>query len=598
VRIPFPDAVKPRGTPFDGARLMLDDGPALWASFALDTLYRYQDGAWRRADTLGLPRRAPNSIARDGDGAVWIGYDDEVFAMRDGQARRYGKEDGLDVGVAGALADIGGVLLVGGDRGLALLAGRRFRPLAAADPGLLAGVTGIARTADGDLWFNGGKGLVRVAAADWRAVLADPELAVVPAELFDTLDGYPGIAHFRVAQPALLLAPDGRLLVAATDGAAWIDPRRLYRNRVAPPLRLRALHADGHAVALRDASTLPAGTRNLQLDYSAASFTMPQRVRFRYRLDGVDADWQDAGTRRSAYYSQLGPGDYRFRVQAVNEDGVWNEAGATLSFAIAPTFVQGTPFKLLCGGAAVLAAWLLYRLRLRRATAQLRRLLQERANERERIARTLHDTLMQSVQALLMLFEAARDRLPPASDARPLLDRTLEQARFTLGEGRDELHALRGAGGPADDLGAALAPLGHMLGEQYGVRFDADTRGTRRRLRDAVATEACFIAREALQNAFRHARAANVALELDYGDKAFLLRVRDDGRGMDPEALRPGHWGLAGMRERAAAIGAQIGIGPGPQGGTLVELRIEARAAYAAPKRRGAHPLALFRKRA
>ncbi|WP_296947893.1 sensor histidine kinase [uncultured Massilia sp.] len=591
VRIPFPDAVRQHGSPYDGARLLLDDGPALWASFARDTLYRHADGAWRRADAFGLPRRAPNAIARDARGTVWVGYDNEVFALDGARPRRYGKAEGLDTGVTGTLYDAGGVLAIGGDRGLALLSGGRARPVEGPQPGMLAGVTGIVMTPDGDLWLNGSKGLAHVRAADWRALLADPGRTTVEAELFDARDGYPGIAHFRVGQPSLVLARDGRLLVAATDGAAWIDPRRLYRNRVAPPVRLRALAADGRALALRDGMVLPAGTRNLQIDYMAASFTMPERVRLRYRLEGVDAGWQDAGTRRSAYYNRLGPGDYRFRVQAVNEDGVWNEAGATLAFAIAPTFVQGMAFKVLCVAAALLAAWLLHRLRLRRATRQLRRLLRERANERERIARTLHDTLMQSVQALLMLFEAARDRLPLDSASRPPLDRALEQARFTLGEGRDELHALRGAGRPADDLAAALAPLGRMLGEQYGVRFDVAVHGRRRPLRAEVAKEACFIAREALQNAFRHARAAAVALELDYGADAFLLRVRDDGRGIGDAAARPGHWGVPGMRERAAAIGARIAIAPAPAPGhgTLVELRLDARAAYAtAPRRRWA----------
>jgi signal transduction histidine kinase len=235
--------------------------------------------------------------------------------------------------------------------------------------------------------------------------------------------------------------------------------------------------------------------------------------------------------------------------------------------------------------AFVLAAWLLYRLRLRRATLQLRRLLQERAGERERIARTLHDTLMQSVQALLMLFEHARGRLPQDCPDLPLIDRTLDQARHALREGRDELTALRGAAAPAQDLVGALVPLGHILGEQFGVTFSVRVDGQRRTLCRDVAQEACFIAREALQNAFRHARAAQVTLAVTFGEQAFELTVRDDGRGIG-EAARPGHWGLAGMRERAAAIGARIDIGAAPGGGTLVALAVPAGQAYERPARR------------
>jgi signal transduction histidine kinase len=303
----------------------------------------------------------------------------------------------------------------------------------------------------------------------------------------------------------------------------------------------------------------------------------------------VDDDWLDAGTRRTAYYTRLGPGRYRFVVSAANEDGVWNDTGAAVDVAIAPTFVQSAPFKALCAAACVAAAWLLYRLRLRRATLRLRRMLQERASERERIARTLHDTLMQSVQALLMLFEHARDRLPKDCPDLPLLDRTLDQARSALREGRDELTALRGAAAPAQDLVGALVPLGHILGEQFGVRFAVQVDGQRRPLCRDVAQEACFIAREALQNAFRHARATVVALEVAYGADAFALRVHDDGRGI-AQAPRAGHWGLAGMRERAAAIGARLDIGPGcappAAGGTLVALAVPASQAYEPPARR------------
>jgi signal transduction histidine kinase len=475
--------------------------------------------------------------------------------------------------------DAGGALLAAGDKGLAMLSGGRFVPVRLADPQALAGITGMLLRADGDLWLNGSRGLVRIPAAQWRAFLKAPAATIVAYDLFDAVDGYPGIAQFRSGQSSLVETPDGRLWLHGTDGAAWIDPARVPRNRLAPPVHILSLAADGRAIDATGPLTLPAGTRDLQIAYTAPSFTMPERVRFRYRLEGVDDDWRDAGTRRTAYYTRLGPGRYRFLVSAANEDGVWNPTGAALDVEIAPTFVQSAPFKALCFAALVLAAWLLYRLRLRRATLQLRRLLQERAGERERIARTLHDTLMQSVQALLMLFEHARGRLPDDCPDLPLIDRTLDQARSALREGRDELTALRGAAAPAQDLVGALVPLGHILGEQFGVRFAVEVDGQHRTLCRDAAQEACFIAREALQNAFRHARAAKVTLEVAFGEEAFELRVRDDGRGIT-QAPRPGHWGLAGMRERAAAIGGHLEIGQAPGGGTLVALAVPAHQAY------------------
>jgi signal transduction histidine kinase/ligand-binding sensor domain-containing protein len=583
-RIPFPDEV-PQSARNAGVRTMLDDGKGLWAGFAFSRLYRWSDGRWHPAHDYGLPDTPPICMARGADGTSWFGYrDSEVRALRNGKASRYGRAQGLDVGVVGSVADVGGVVLAGGDNGLAMLAGGRFRPVRLADPQAAAGITGMLRDAAGDLWLNGSLGLVRIPAARWRAFLAAPDGSIDGYDLFDAVDGYPGVVQFRSGQSSLLQTPDGRLWLHGSDGAAWIDPARLPRNRLAPPVHIMSLVANGHGLGADQPVELPAGTEDLQIAYTAPSFTMPERVRFRYRLEGVDDDWRDAGTRRTAFYTRLGPGRYRFVVSAANEDGVWNPAGAALDVAIAPTFVQGAPFKALCAAAIVLAAWLLYRLRLRRATLQLRRLLQERAGERERIARALHDTLMQSVQALLMLFEHARGRLPQDCPDLPLLDRTLDQARAALREGRDELTALRGAAAPAQDLVGALVPLGHILGEQFGVRFTVQVDGQRRPLCRDVAQEACFIAREALQNAFRHARAAQVALEVAFGDQTFELRVRDDGRGIT-QAARPGHWGLAGMRERAAAIGGRLDIDAAPGGGTLVALAVPANLAYERPVR-------------
>jgi len=584
-RIPLPRDV-PLEAMDAGVRTMLDDGSGLWAGFSYNRTYRWAGGRWHPAHEAGLPDTQAISMARGADGTLWFGYrDSTVCALRDGKARRYGAADGLDVGVIGSVADAGGVVLAAGDKGLSMLSRGRFVPVRLADPQALAGITGMLLRADGDLWLNGSRGLVRIPAAQWRAFLKAPAGTIATYDLFDATDGYPGIAQFRSGQPSLLETPDGRLWLYGTDGAAWIDPARLPRNRLAPPVHITSVTAGGRTLDATGGLILPAGTRDLQIAYTAPSFTMPERVRFRYKLEGVDDDWRDAGPRRTAYYTRLGPGRYRFAVSAANEDGVWNPTGAALDVTIAPTFVQGAPFKALCAALLALAAWLLYRLRLRRVTLQLRRLLQERAGERERIARTLHDTLMQSVQALLMLFEHARDRLPQDCPDRPLIDRTLEQARNALREGRDELTALRGAAAPAEDLVGAVVPLGHILGEQFGVRFDVRVEGQRRALCRDVAQETCFIAREALQNAFRHARASEVVLEVAYGEQAFELRVRDDGRGIR-EAARPGHWGLAGMRERAAAIGARLDIGPGAERGTVVALTVPAGQAYERPARR------------
>lgn len=570
-----------------GVRLLHDDGAALWASFTYDALYRYADGQWRRSTDFGLPAYAPNAMTQGRNGELWIGYrDDEAFLLKEGKAKRYGATDGLDTGVIGALYDDGGILLAGGDRGLALFDGRRFHMVSAADPQAFTGITGIMRTPDGDLWVNGSRGLVHIAAAAWdalrRTTLQGGATSMNPlaCEVFDTLDGYPGNSQFRAGQSSLVLDHQGRIWLNGSTGVARIDPARLYRNRIPPPMQIRALETGNRTYATRNPVTLPPGTTELQIAYAAATYTMPERVHFRYRLDGVDADWRDAGSRRMAFYTRLEPGTYHFLVEATNEDGIRSVQPAGATFRIAPTFIQSAPFKVMCAVLVLMLGYALYRLRLRYATMQLRRLLRERVDERERIARMLHDTLMQSVQALLMLFERAYEKLPAGDPERSLLGRTLALARATVTEGRDELSALRSAAGAAQDLAAALAPLGNLLSEQYGVTFATRVDGIPRALRPEVAFEIIFIAREAMQNAFRHAGATTIALELDYAATTFTLRVRDDGRGMTDQAAAPGHWGLAGMRERAAVMKARLDMVPATPSGTVVTLILDGPAAF------------------
>jgi signal transduction histidine kinase len=317
---------------------------------------------------------------------------------------------------------------------------------------------------------------------------------------------------------------------------------------------------------------------------------MPERVRFRYRLEGFDERWQEAGTRREAVYTNLRPGSYRFHVVAANEDGVWNERGATLALAVPPRFVETGWFAALLVLLAGLLLGSLYLLRVRHLTARLQERMQERLAERERIARGLHDTFLQSVQGLVMLFDQQARTLPVGSEERARIEQTLDLADELMAEGRDCIADLRAAGEP-EELGQALTQYGVVLLQQ---RFTASIHGQPRpatpRVRDAVQT----IAREALINAAQHARASHVELILDYRADSLTLLVRDDGCGM-PTTLssegRPGHYGIAGMGERARAVGGQATLLSTPGKGTSVHLAIPAEQAYA-----GQRSAALFQR--
>jgi signal transduction histidine kinase/ligand-binding sensor domain-containing protein len=567
-------------------RALLDTPAGLWANLSRGSVYRYAAGEWTPGTALGLPDLASTCMGLGPDGAIWFGYrGDALVSLHEGVVRRYGPSDGLAIGIAGILYAAGSDLLAAGDNGLAVFRNGRFQRIQTADPDVLTNISGIVRTPDGDLWLNGGKGLVRIRTAAWTALLRSLPAVLVDYELFDSIDGYPGAGHFRLGKNSLALDGRGGIWVSGTDGVAWLDPRRLRRNDDVPPVAILSVTAGQQNFAPSRRVELPAGSQDVQISYTALSFTLPERVRFQYRLEGVDASWRDAKDRRTAYYTNLGPGTYRFRVKAANEDGTWNEQGASVDLTIAPTFTQSLAFRLICVILAVMLVSFLVWLWFRRSTRQLRALLLERASERERIARILHDTLLQSVQSLLLVFGGAYKRLPADSPDRERLAASLRLADRTVKEGIEEVRTLRGTFTTGDDLIRTLTVLGETLSEQFGPRFSLHVEGSPRALRRDVANEIAFIAREGLHNAYRHARATAVGVDIVFGDDAFVLRVHDDGMGMDASrAGAEGHWGLIGMRERAVGIQAALTVSPGEYGGTVITLRVLARDVYKDPR--------------
>jgi signal transduction histidine kinase len=318
------------------------------------------------------------------------------------------------------------------------------------------------------------------------------------------------------------------------------------------------------------------------------SFSVPQKVRFRYILEGHDTVWQDPGDRRQAYYTDLTPGKYRFRVIASNNDGVWNEAGATLDFSIAPAWYQTNWFRVSCVSAFGLLLWALYRFRLRQVAYQFNMRLEERVSERTRIARDLHDTLLQSFHGLLLRFQMV-SQLLPAGEAKQRLDGAIDQAAEAITEGRDAVQGLRSSTVETNDLAVAIRTIGEELAadetNQSSAVFEVEVEGTPRNLHPILRDEVYRLAGEALRNAFQHAQARRIEVEIRYDQKQFRLRVRDDGKGIDPKVLggegREGHYGLHGMRERAKLVGGKMSVWSKRDSGTEVELSIPASTAYA-----------------
>lgn len=589
------DAPKRVPMPEEGDRrvihaMAVDQADHLWISVENKGLYVWSGNAWTSVRiSADKDWSQPRTIAMDHDGSMWFGYqDNRVAHWRNGQLTEFTAHEGLDVGNVLTITADGSSVLIGGERGLAHLQGDRFQSVSMNRSPFLSGISGIVKTAQGDVWINASAGIVRIAAQEMQHVFDDPGYDF-RYKLFDCDNGVPGIAIQQQPVPSITAADDGKLWFFTNQGVGWIDPSQVHLNTVTPRVSAQWLTADGKRYLPSSSLVLPPHTKTVMLDYTAASYLAPQRVRFRYRLRGVDANWQDAGHQREAIYANLAPGRYRFDVIAANDDGFWSTEGSSLSFQIQPAFYQTRWFLLLCALAAALAALSLFRLKLRQVETRLKERLEVRHAERERIARELHDTLLQGVQGLILRFHAITQKMSSNDPVRGLIEQALDRADEVLVEGRDKVRDLRLSGGMAKDLAETFIALGEELSEDHPVKFRVITMGEERMIDRVICEEIYLIVREAMLNAFQHARAEAIEAQLDFEPKQLRVCVRDDGIGLDAQTLdtgcRPGHWGLIGMRERAQHIGGQLRILSAQSSGTEVALTVPGSIVYT-PKRK------------
>ena len=340
---------------------------------------------------------------------------------------------------------------------------------------------------------------------------------------------------------------------------------------------------DGRPLDLKTSPRFPADRQRLAFDYTGLSLAAPDRVRYRYRLDGYDHDWSAPGNIRQAVYTNLEPGPYRFRVMASNSEGLWNSPEATFVLEIVPHLWQTWWFSLACVLIAFLAIVGIYRFRLHRVSAALNLRFEERLTERTRIARELHDTLLQGFISASMQVHVALDALPDNSKSKPILTRALQLMQQVVEEGRNTVRGLRSPDAASIPLETALSRIQEELGPRPDVAYRVIVEGQQRPLRPILRDEVYRIGREALMNAFRHSSAKRIELQLQYSSAKFQIFVRDDGSGIDSAILltgREGHWGLVGMRERAERIGARLHVYSRSAAGTEIELEVPAHLAY------------------
>jgi len=453
------------------------------------------------------------------------------------------------------------------------------------------GIFALVRDTANSLWVYSKCGLIVIQESQLNYWWDHPD-KTVKFELFDALDGVsPGLTSLK---PQTARSPNGLLWFVNGQSLQMLDPRGPRLNRLPPPVHVEEIVADQKSYVGQELVRLPALTRGLEIKYTALTFVSPQRAQFRYRLDGHDDDWQDPGTRRQAFYNDLRPGKYTFRVIASNNDGVWNNTGATLELFIAPAWFQTTSFRTGCVVLFLVLLWALYQLRLRQLHHQLSIGLEARVNERLRIARELHDTLLQNFQGVLYFIQAASAQFTTGSrDAKRPLDRAIDLAANAIREGRDAVQDLRSSTTETNSLATALRALGDELAadqtsqDRPSVHFRVE--GEPRHLHPISRDEVYRIAAEAIRNAFRHARAQRIEAEILYGEQQLQVQIRDDGKGIDSQILadrgRAGHWGVRGMYERAKVVGGELEISSQPDSGTAVKLRIPAASAYARASR-------------
>jgi signal transduction histidine kinase/ligand-binding sensor domain-containing protein len=582
--------------------LVKDTAGNLWTAQPNEGLVRMNGGKlieqipW---DRLGIKGALANPLAADpADGGIWVGsWSGGVIHFLDGQVRAfYGTREGLGGGRVNSLQfDSGGRLWAATDGGLTRISKGRAITLTS-NNGLPCDIAQDVLEDDTHaLWVHMACGLVRIAKGELDAWAANPGRRIQNT-VYDASDGvisHAGVYNFG---PRAAKTADGKLWFPPVEGVMVVDPHHLPSNTVPAPVHIEEVKGDDKTVwqnlTRAEASNLrlPARTRSLEIGYTGLSFVAPEKVRFKYKLDGYDREWQDAGNRRQAFFTNLPPRNYRFRVIASNNSGVWNETGAMLEFSIAPAYYQTSWFRASVVIALLLAFWGLYRSRLHQIGREFNANLEGRVDERLRVARDLHDTLLQSFQGLMPVFQTARNLLPGQSDrAAEVLDEGLHDAADAIVEGRNAIQNLRAKPSLDPDLGSLLDAAGQELAqspeaEGSAPAFRVVVEGPRQPLAPLLQDEIYRIGREMLRNAFRHAHAARIEAEIRYDSGMFRLRIRDDGKGIDSSVLkegaRTGHWGLPGMHERAKRMGGRLKIWSEPGAGTEAELTVPARIAY------------------
>jgi signal transduction histidine kinase/ligand-binding sensor domain-containing protein len=580
----------------------------LWIGTFGGGVFQLHDGRFTQyAKAQGLVSDNVLAAIAARDGSVWLATPGGLSHLRNGQVRNYTRADGLSSRFTYILyEDRRGGIWVGTEFGIDRLEGDRFVkafstlndlawPIGEDSNGamyvglrdgnlfrvdndqlteIIPGEGGfkLIETNQGDLWLNG-LGIIRAPIAGLQQKRGHDEPA--DFEVFGVADGMSS-TQVSSGQPGLALTPDGKLWVPTLQGLAMMDLQRLPRTDRKPVIHMKEFTIGRNQQLPGQELVLPAGTSHIELRFDAIEITSPDKIRLQYRLDGVDTEWLDVKPPGHAIYSTISAGTHAFHVRACNRNGIWDRTGMVYLIIQKPFFYQTTWFRLAMIATVLLMVVGLYRLRLHQATARLNALFDERLAERTRIARELHDTLLQTIQGSKLV---ADDALERATDFAHLHGR-VEQLSAWLGqatqEGREALNSLRTSTVETNNLagGLRMAIEECSLNKSMTVKFLVT--GALRDLHPIARDEIYRIGYEAIRNACEHSSASELEVSLSYAQD-LTLRVKDNGVGIAPAIIAEGkaeHFGLQGMRERADRIDSKFTLVSSPDSGTEIILTV------------------------
>ena len=566
----------------------------VWMSHEQGLFHLIQERVVERISWANLGRNEPaTAVLQDArQGGLWLGFrDGGVAYFKDGQLRAsYGGAEGLGEGwVSSFYQDESGSLWAATEGGLSRIKDGHVLTLTSQNGLPCNRVHWMMEDDAGSVWLYMACGLVRIARSELDAWVSHPK-QTIQTTVFDSSDGVSSHRFTGGFGANVAKSTDGKLWFLRVGGVSVLDPHHLAFNKIPPAVHVEQITADGKPYDALNGLRLPSGVRDLMFDFTALSFVKPEKVRIRVKLEGQDQVWRELVNQRRVHYTNLPPRTYRFRVLACNDSGVCNEEGDFLDFSIAPAFYQRTSFGVLCVLVFLGALFAAHRLRVQQLAHQFNKTLDVRVSERTRIARELHDTLLQSFQGLLLRFQAVANFLPDnPQEAKQRLDLAINQAAEAVTEGRDAVQGLRSSAFQTNDLARGIIAIGQELTDDEPAAaaptIDVEVEGAPRNLNPIVRDEAYRIAGEALRNSFRHARARRITIEIRYDRRLFQLRVRDDGKGIDEAIVQrghAGHFGLHGMRERAEIVGGRLEVWSKRETGTEVELSVPGAVAYGA----------------